>query len=307
MLREEHTAKRDINRTAVTGRVLPALLAGFLLAGMTAVSAGQEWTFQEGAASRVRCRWMEEPVQVDGVLDEWATEDFAIFLDREQVRKPGKSYGPPVAGGDEDCSGRVALRWDGEFLYIALDARDDELAPVDAQRGYGRPWEHDGLLVRLHAPPALEATGRYGPELRLNPSDNFLQLGLSYYPEGVAPRELPGRSHYVARATEDGYVVEAAIELAALGYRDPSPGDRLKISLILVDRDPSAEGAASFGQILWHAGGDIREWADMRLMRHGAGADAVTWDSARADTVSVRVRTEALRPGVVLKDRKSVV
>jgi len=281
------------------------LVAAHVLAA-SVVSA--EWSFSTcDPGPTVWCRWVSGPVRVDGRLEEWNQDDFQIVLDGEHMT--GENHAdPPVIGGDADCSGQVAMAWDGTFLFVALRARDDVLAPVDVAKGYSAPWFHDGLMLMLHAHAGLAQSGRYGRGFRSEPSARHATLGLSYYQPDFGPRELPGRSQYVARSCPGGYELEAAIELKALGYRDPLPGDRLKLSLILVDRDPGAEGADAFGQLIWHMGppgasGDPRNWADLRLMRDGWGADMVGCVQREAGAMRLRLKgtLDVQRPDVVFR------
>lgn len=264
-------------RPIASSGVMPAVFLACLLGSGRAEA---EWSFVEvRPGPTVWCRWANGSVTLDGEVDDWSVDDFQIVLD--QAHLTGGNYAnPPVVGGDMDCSGRVGMKWDGRFLYVAVRARDDSVAPIDPEKGYAAPWFHDGLMLNLHAHGGLERTGRYGKEHRSDPSQRHVQLGLSCYQPEFRPRKLPGQSRYVARRCEGGYELEAAIELATLGYRDPRPGDRLKMSLILIDRDPEAKGIDAFGQLIWqmgpaHGPGGPRDWADLRLLRDGWGADLV--------------------------------
>ena len=269
------------------------------------------WTFNRtDPGVTVWCRWVR-PVTVDGRLDDWAAGDFQIVLD--QAHLTGNRYGnPPIAGGDADCSGRVAMAWDGTFLYVALRVRDDRLAPIDVKKGYRPPWHHDGLMLHLHAHAGLERTGRYGKEWRRDANDRAAVVGLSYYQADHRPRTLPGRTRYVARACDGGYELEAAVDLKALGYRDPQPGDRLKMAVILVDHDPGvgqgAWGPDAFGQLIWELGprtnhGNPRDWADLRLMRDRWAADLVAMpqDVGGKTRLCMKGTVDARRAGVVFR------
>jgi len=223
------------------------------------------------------CRWTTEPVKVDGRLQEWAKVNFQVAMNAAHV-KGNTRYQPHIVGGDADCSASVAVRWNGEFLYLAARVRDDVVAPVNRDGGYGKPWQHDGLMFYLHAHPGLVATGRVdaGHSVRIN--DARRCLGLSCYQAGYQPRELPGRSRYAARKTDAGYVLEAMLDLPALGYRRPLAGDRLKMTMFLVDCDPGVAGPDAFGQLLWQFGPNSERgapgyWADLRLLRDGWGVD----------------------------------
>jgi len=295
-----------MRRCSIAG--LSCLVALMVTCG-TAVAeqaAEAQWSFKTGdPGPTVWCEEPAKPIHVDGKLDEWDPGQFQIALDKAHMT--GNSYyDPPIINGDADCSGRVALAWDGAFLFIALKVRDDVLAPVDPEKGYGKPWFHDGLMLHLHAHAGLERSGRYGKEFRRDPSDRCALLGLSYYQSGFGPRSLPGESRYVARSCEGGYELEAAIELKALGYTDPRPGDRLKLALILVDQDPGAPALDAFGQLVWQFGrshGNPHDWADLRLMRGSWGVEVIAC-TRRADEalpLCIKMSLDAARPGVTFK------
>ena len=160
----------------------------------------------------VWCRWTEKPVTVDGRLDDWADGEFQIVIDEAHM-KGNSFYGPPIIGGDADCSGKVAVKWDGTFLYLALRARDDVVAPVGVAKGYGKPWQHDGLMLQLYAHSGLQATGRIDLRHTSHVAAWGNAMGLSYYQADYRPRKLAGNSRYVARKTDDGYELEAALDL----------------------------------------------------------------------------------------------
>jgi len=295
-----------MRRCSIAG--LSCLMALMVTCGTVVAeqAAEAQWSFKTGdPGPTVWCEEPAKPIHVDGKLDEWDPGQFQIALDKAHMT--GNSYyDPPIINGDADCSGRVALAWDGAFLFIALKVRDDVLAPVDPEKGYGKPWFHDGLMLHLHAHAGLERSGRYGKEFRRDPSDRCALLGLSYYQSGFGPRSLPGESRYVARSCEGGYELEAAIELKALGYTDPRPGDRLKLALILVDQDPGAPALDAFGQLVWQFGrshGNPHDWADLRLMRGSWGVEVIAC-TRRADEalpLCIKMSLDAARPGVTFK------
>jgi len=254
-------------------------LMAVLVCWLTCATGLADWkTKTAEPGPTVWCRWAK-PVTVDGRLDEWKPGEFGIVIDQAHMTG-GNCANPAVVGGDADCSGSLAVKWDGSFLYLALRVRDDVLAPIDPEKGYGKPWEHDGLMFYLHAHEGLASSGRYGKEYRRVATDVGVLLGINYHQPQVKPRKLPGRSRYVIRKTQSGYVLEAGLDLNALGYRQPLPGDRLKMAMILVDRDPGQSAKDAFGQLVWQQGSprvptNPRNWRDLRLLRDGWGAELV--------------------------------
>ena len=271
-------------------------------------SAPDRWSFARADTGRLApCAWRTPPPAVDGLLGDWPARLFTVTLDAAHMRGSNQAN-PPVVGGDRDCSGKVALAWDGTFLYVALQATDDVLAPVDRGTGYRRPWFHDGLMLGLHAHAGLQRTGRYGPEVRLHPSDSHVQIGLNYHQAEAEARSLPGRCEYVVARTSRGYAIEARIELAALGYHAPAPGDRLKCTMILVDRDPGKGDEDAFGQLIWQMGPPgthtgPADWADLVLMRngHAASVTAAGCDVDGCPHLGVKAALYAGSPGLVFR------
>lgn len=292
-----------------------------LLIGLAVLSSARpalaEWAVASAPPpTTVYCDFPAPTPQIDGDLKDWPAQRFVVKLNQAQLGER-VFYNPPISGGDKDCSGEVALTWDGKFLYVAVKARDDILSPV-GDKGWGAPWGHDGLMLYLHAHSGLELSGRYGKEWRRDSIDSSALLGINYYGAGEKPRALPGATRYTARAVPGGYQIEAAVDLQALGYLDPRPGDRLKMALILVDVDPGAAPADAFGQLVAYlpksGEGGSSSWADLRLLKAGWGGEivAVGQPGERGPVIGVKTTIDALRDdvifrGVRVKDEKGSV
>lgn len=266
--------------------------------------AAEGWQIQsDTTATTILAARVERAPEIDGDLADWPESSFSIRLDSRHLNHNVR-YSPPIAGGDADCSGVVALSWDDEFLFVAARIRDDERSALNG-RAYGAPWGHDGLNVYLHAPAGLQLTGRYGKEYRRDSIDRSVLLGINYHEPGAEPRDLPGRSRYAVRDLPDGYALEAAVEWRSLGYHEVRAGDRLKMGLILVDVDPGAPPQEAFGQILWHIGErgsrEFSGWADLRLVDDGWGGEAVALVLEGGDSVGIQVSLDADRDGVAFK------
>ena len=152
-------------------RAYAAALVLIALATPFPHGAPGQWSFTRGDTGRLApCAWLAPTPTVDGRLDDWADRLFAVTLDDAHMGGSNHAH-LPVIGGDRDCSGKVALGWDGTFLYVALRAVDDALAPIDGEEGYRRP----GVLTdsgRAHAGPlpAASSGGRRLPKRRLDGS-----------------------------------------------------------------------------------------------------------------------------------------
>lgn len=210
-----------------------------------------------------------KPIQVDGRLDEWQMDQAPIRIDASIV--PQRGWAAPGPESDADCSGRVALAWDDQFLYLAALIRDDEKKIKGEQDPWDTPFAMDSLVVTVATPKWLVEGAR-----STGPTPLQVMFGLSYAPPGMAPRPLGRESRYVVGETRDGYTLEAALSVAALGWSPAALGDRFPFALILVDVDPSKPGGKQFDQYGWDFGpGSAAGMGEARLLGLGPAAGEV--------------------------------
>ena len=188
--------------------------------------------------------------EIDGKLDEWDWQSPEIVISRDTMKAAGRAT-PPIHG-DADLSLTARLQWDEDAVYLAAKVRDDERAPTEKGHEWKGFWMEDGLAAFFTVPRWIVDTLRSGDKVGSQRS-----FGLNYY-TASGPRPLPGGSEYACRPTRDGYTIEAAIRFEALALA-PQAGDRLRFSVIAVDRDPSKPEGKKFGQYLWHMDrGEVR-------------------------------------------------
>ena len=257
-------------------------------------------------------------LKIDADLKEWELADTRITITEAVCSACGVVYPDGYTEqnairSDADSSARVALAWDDRHLYVAAHVRDDSLVGVtrDGQGKWTHPWACDTLMIRLHAIGQVLATGRYHQRrtspLSFTSVPNFF---LSYHASGSPPRELPRHCRYATRKTGDGWVVEAALRWACMGY-DVRPGDRIRFALELKDQD---EAKGSTGQMIWkhwygfgagppHVPDHSRLWPELRLVT-GAGCGVDLVPSANTVVVGQSVRfkstADARAPGTEL-------
>jgi hypothetical protein len=208
-----------------------------------------------------------KPPVIDGKLDDWPADAEWVAIDGRIV--PSRGWAGPAPSSDADLSARVAFAWDERFFYLAAQVRDDERAAKSDSKKWGTPWEHDGLVV-LFTPPRWLTDSRRSTGVA--PLEAV--FGLNYHSPGARPRGLPGASRYAVQDTPGGYALEAAIEVATLGWKPAEVGDRFPFSLILVDHDPSQPSAERFAQYGWNYGpGSAAGKGEARLTgdKDGAG------------------------------------
>jgi len=251
-----------------------------------------------------------QPIQVDGKLGEWdmAGTVYTMSADGKnpmnRVWQNGRTN--PVKG-DGDLSGRAALAWDAQCLYIAGQMQDDQMRgiPRDSAGNQGpAPWGCDSLMI---------AIASFRQPMKPNkPTFETPLLGLRYAPQGpdargelVAVRskaqllqrdmfwKLPPGSRWAVRETPIGYNVEAAIPWKALAFV-PRAGERLFVAFMAVDIDPDE----ALNQIGWGYTGKPKHNPVFRLAE---GDDVLGILTASVDEVpageawSVRAELDALK------------
>ncbi len=170
------------------------------------------------------------PPTVDGDLSEWP--DLPNLAD-QIVYRPENWTGPA------DLSGRFAVAWDAQALYLAVLATDE--TRVQTQQGE--------LIFRGDSVEVLLDADLAGDFSRAQLDADDYQLGLSpgpltgggeapdayrWFPRGQAGR--PGGLALGARPTEAGYTLEAALPWALFSLT-PAPGARFGFTLALSDND----------------------------------------------------------------------
>lgn len=248
------------------------------------------------------------PVVVDGRLDEWdmAHTPYTITASGQNPLNDVHNVDPanPVKG-DIDLSGRVALAWDSQYLYVAGQMIDDHLCGVrpDSLGNQGPAgWACDSLMV---------AVASFRQPMKSNsPFSPTPFLALRYAPTGPQPRGslVPGgpsvldkrdlhwmltkNSRWAVAETENGYDVEAAIPWADLEFV-ARPGERLFIAFLAADIDPDE----ALNQLGWAYHGDPKQHPLFRLAERAdaLGDVAVARDRAPLDQpVSIRGALDAL-------------
>ena len=172
-----------------------------------------------------------EPVVVDGRLDEWRAFPHGT-ADSPQIRGDSASW-----QGPGDASFRFAVAHDEEFLYVAVDATDEQVVPpADLER----PWLQDGVEIRVDARPDPARSQNRG----LNEIADFLFIATGpgetaeqtwIYPD--RQRQLPQGVRAVSLKTEKGFAAEVAIPVQYLDEAQRQQWKRFRLNIFQNDRD----------------------------------------------------------------------
>ncbi|HUT61332.1 MAG TPA: sialate O-acetylesterase [Phycisphaerae bacterium] len=161
---------------------------------------------------RMIARRTAREVRVDGKLDEWRDAKPAAVLDQPGNLANNHHFGHQWSG-PKDLSATVWAEHDGTNLLLAVRVLDQAV------------HKQDGLLLKF--PLDYRSLGEGA-----KPGNRTFQIAA---PTGEKPVEVrKGGAHLLARRTKDGYIVEAAVPLEAIGA---IPGGTTGLHLLLEEID----------------------------------------------------------------------
>ncbi|HUU23579.1 MAG TPA: carbohydrate-binding family 9-like protein, partial [Phycisphaerae bacterium] len=207
---------------------------------------GQALHIEDGKATVVRppnprqlreqAWWASRPVKIDGDLADWQQARWTIRL-RPRVDTPWATD-----------TARAAALWDREFLYLAVDVRDEDVRAD--QSGHDPPvWKDD--CVEVDIDPQCEQTELFIANDRIY---HVTARNVVHDASGSATGDKVEKwdskfGHAVkvhgtlndSKDTDRGYVVEMAIPWSELGVT-PEPGRKIAIDFAVLDRDEGKRG-----------------------------------------------------------------
>jgi len=201
-------------------------------AGTRPIFLKRDWT----------CPRRQEPVKVDGLLDDWDTLPLICSY------KPRAWDSPSAWESPEDSSFSFAVEHDDEALYIAVRVTDDSVRRRVKYPEH-KPWYQDGIEIRLDA--------RTDPERSLNRGDSavddFAQVCLSpktkdheflLYPSNSHPEGLECASI----ENDGGFTAELIIPASYLDEKQGRPWTEFRLNVAVDDFDLGSE---SISQLWW--------------------------------------------------------
>ena len=192
-------------------------------------------------AGPYECRFTEEPITIDGRIDEPAWQE-AVVIDRFSL--PWLAPHAPPA----EKATRARLLWDREHLFVAADMDDADLY-ADIKEHDGATWTNDVFEIFLK--PAADTPCYY--EFHVTPANTRYDVFLPR--RGHGERFRREREFHVTSAVcvhgtldrwddrDDGWTVELRIpwtDLLPTGGR-PEPGDEWRFALCRYDFDVARE------------------------------------------------------------------
>jgi len=188
------------------------------------------------------CPHRIQPVTVDGRLDEWNEFPYAC-TDPADIAFNSRNWKGPA-----DSSFRFATAYDDEFVYIAIQAVDEQIV-FEPRNG---PWFQDGLEVRFDARMDRpdDAAGQRDP-------DTFLLIGLC--PGETAEDMVISHRPIVAKAgvkavclrTDAGFEAEIAIPTRYLDSKQNGAWKTFRLNIAQDDYDGDVGDSSKASQIWW--------------------------------------------------------
>ncbi len=229
----------------------------------------------------IDCERVTEPPVIDGDLTDWADVVWLSFgmgahlpaVQMSWLRDDGGTEPAGTAQTDLDLAGRVGLRWDEEFLYLAAQVHDNV---VDVDGSMPEAWYHrDGVTMFFDVPRDGDGPGWITGDHALNftadprhpPHGRWWRRGT---PRGHLESPAPADVTHEVVLTGDGYRLEARVPLALLAAFTPAfrpPFEGREVGFLFLVTDPDGGAVAFGGQLLFGGSGDDdAAWARMRFV-----------------------------------------
>jgi LmbE family N-acetylglucosaminyl deacetylase len=179
--------------------------------------------------------------KVDGLLDDWeGSVSYPISA--------GNIWSGAVQGGDADCSGLVRAGYDQDFLYVAIEVRDDVVVSNIAPDDIKGHWRSDAVEI------CIDPSGRSENTLTVFKAGIF--PGTTESQLARAARDADGNQGIIEQTapsmkvassfSKEGYVIETAIAWADMpGGKAPLAGHTIGLNVILYDGDDMEAGAGA--------------------------------------------------------------
>lgn len=223
--------------------------------------------------------------KIDGDLSEWRDRAFHDGVwDIHRVKQApwyeaGKRNRLTDHGGEprpeDDLAARYYMAWDGKYLYLGADVRDNVNDTADPQHEDKRWYFKDAVCWFLEAPRDAKAEsfgeGDHAFCFVIDPKKP--KYG-AWWRHGDATRtylEEPLRaSDYAIRMTGRGgdFTLEARVDMAATfgkgdaKWRAPRIGDEYSVEVVHTDPDGGGYGGHL---MIWGNGDDDSTWSPLRL------------------------------------------
>ena len=194
------------------------------------------------------CPKAAKPLAIDGKTDKWASRP-ALTLDRlvewpPSPEEAAKGITKAPYGGKGDLSGKLRTAWDGEYLYVAFEIKDDKIVVADS---IDKAWQGDSVQLYFDSWGDARAKNLKGYDHNDQTYDVWFDKDCKEAKvfRRVAPewqlaftKQGPVKDAKTAiRRTKDGYFLEIAFpkkELAPIRFEE---GTSFGFAILVNDND----------------------------------------------------------------------
>ncbi len=173
---------------------------------------------------------------LDGSLDEWQGLDAAVVDAESQVFTGGENWTDA-----SDCSAKFYVMWDDTNIYIAIDAKDDNV--VNTQTG-GDIWRNDAAEIFF---ATTNAVGGHDEHYQYGFTPDEMEWNWCNI-DGAGSKD-PDYATVASTVTGDGYIIEAAVEYGQMASLNFANNSVIGFHPVLDDAD--GDGSARDLQITW--------------------------------------------------------
>lgn len=182
---------------------------------------------------------VDSPKTIDGRLDDWTRLEYEV-LDPFEIQMDHESW-----AGPQDGRFKFDLKRDNQFVYIAVEAFDDEFVQIEDEF----PWQQDSVEIRLDARPDPERSVSRGQGefesillIAITPGEDETEVfGADQLPQGLKAR---------CRVADRGYVTEVAVPVEYLNRMQGRAWEAFRLNITMNDYD-EAQGAQLWWQPDW--------------------------------------------------------
>ena len=204
-----------------------------------------------------------KPIIIDGQLDEWE-DGTPIVLSGREFLQEGESW-----SGNKDVSGKVYLKWDDDYLYLAADVVDN--LPFSNSKKGADIWNGDGIEIMISTDPKLSSDREYlsNKDFQIgfsNGDGRITQPSIWIWQKRRSPKE--SEIKVIRKVDPQGYILEAKIPWSELDMFTPKRGVKVGFDVAIDDADIKFEREA---QLVWSGDyffyKDPSIWGELEFIR----------------------------------------
>ena len=159
-----------------------------------------------------------KPIAIDGNLDDW-NEYPPIAIDGKLIRKPKYPSDKEAGGYAGDLEADYRMTWDENYLYLAVNVKDDKLVNDSSKKPAAR-WNGD--CVQLYIDTLADAgrktaKGFDGNDYNYDLFPNFKEQTVTVFRRFSAEQQQAG-GLYAPKANEIATEVKSALKITPHGY-----------------------------------------------------------------------------------------